>query len=246
MPNQPGRLILPDDVRPLGDLERYRTGNGLRHSESLRFAPVDLADDYVFFNHGALFSYAGFVDDLDPIGDWFGTLPSQPLVIKQAYRDPLFEGLPALTIDNRVPWDRILCGVPRSYWDSLLEYISGICVVNRAEQSTQLVYYGMVDILDPSHVDEHGRLQIDLPTVQCYVFCLSGNKARHEFIRPYPLARRPKLVEMPPTQLMIDMGRKMTFSDIDPLVHRHNPAHRDFLLQYRAALANGPIIKEIP
>lgn len=239
----PGRLILPDDIRPLGQLERRTADDGLRHTQPLKFAPVDYANDFVFFNHGVLFTHGGFTDDTDPVGDWFSELSTRTDVFKQAFRTPMFEGLDALTFDDRVSWNRVLCGVPKDHWPSLLEHLAGICVLNRKANTVKLVYYGQVEIYDPSYVDQHGVLQPGLPTIQCVVFCLSGNKTRHEFVRSSRLVQPPRLETLPPTPAMVNMGRELLFdSKLDPLIHRHNPAHADFLKAYQEALQRGPQI----
>jgi hypothetical protein len=229
---------LPADLLPLGSLVGVDRGDGLRHTKAAKFAPSDM-HDWVFFNHGAFFQAGLFEEKTDPVGDWFSQQDHSVDILRQAYRAPIFQGLDACTIDNRVPWNRILCGVRREYWPSLLEFLAGIVVRDWKKRRVGMAYHAYIDILDPSFVDQYGTLDPRVPSLRCCVFCVNATESRYEFVRELPIVRQPRLVQLPPHKLMEEITAKAMADDLEPIVLRQNPAHEEFLRDYRRATEDG-------
>lgn len=237
------KLIIPEDILPLGSFHRESQEAGLHAAEEMRFSPTDLSQEYVFFNHGVFFESGFFTDNNDPVGDWYARYPHDVNVIKQAYVTPIFNGFTATTFDGRTTWGNVLCGVEAHAWHSLLEYLAGIAARNWSAKEFAWAYYGWVDVLDPSYVDEKGLFAV-IPTIKVCVFCLSTNKRTLDFVRPQVITQRPWLRRAPPRPEMVEIGSAALDDDFDALVHRHNTAHAEFLSAYRRALEHGPIIED--
>lgn len=237
-------IILPDDIRPLGSLEQFSIDGDVAPVESLKFFPSDYAHEIVFFNHGALFTYAGFTEDMDPVADWYARQKEPIPLFKQAFGHDIFTGLDALTFGNSVPWNRILMGVARSAWHSLLEVLAGACMVNHYHDEFYTPYYGEVQLQDPGAVDAFGRTGLQVPQLSCVVFCVNGRRNRYEFVRPAAITKPPFVRTVPQDPLQTAAASRVLRDDLEPLIHRHNPAHAAFLEKYQHFLRHGPEVIE--
>jgi hypothetical protein len=200
---------------------------------------ADLQRDYHFFNHGAFFAPGLFAADADPVWDWWAQQSEAVEVVKQAYEKDIFSGLDALTFENRVPWNRVICAVRHEEWPSLLEYLAGICIHDPRKEEVFLAYFADVDVLDPAEVDRRGLLYGGLQLVPVTVFCVDGSRVRYEFQRVLPHTVPPRLVARPPREYMQQLGSLVVRKNMDWLADRHNPAFAEFLQKYQASLRHG-------
>lgn len=228
---------------PTGEFIRNSGSSSAPDMQAAVYSASDMASDYVFFNHGALFTYAGFVEGKqDPVQDWYGSQSHTFPVLRQAYRQPIFRGLDARLADINATWNQVLFGVPKEHWPSLAEYLCGIVIHDHGRRMLAMAYMAppeAVTIYDPAYVDQKGLVHPALPTIQCAVFCVSSNHARWELVRPLPLTRAPEIVQLPPTSEMLEFYQLAQVQDMDFLSQRLNPAHYAFHEQYRKAMATG-------
>jgi len=211
-------------------------------SADMKFMAADYAEEWHFFNHGALFAFAGLTTD--PVADWFAQQPEGMEVLMQPYKRELFEGLAG---DNAVqalsprgvPWSNVLCAVRKEFWESLWLTVGGVAVVDRPAQVYSQVFSGDIEMLDPGEVERHTILQPGVRTITVTVFCVDGNKARWEIRPAASAAGVPRFVQVPPRPEVVSMGRAVLSGDLEHLQHKDNPAFQPLLDKFKSIVTGG-------
>ena len=214
-------------------------------AKTSKFTLTDLADEWHFFTHGALFAFAEFkYPDEDPIADWYVGQPRETVILNQPFAKPVFEGLDRPTHIPGLSWNHIVCAVRKEWWQSLFEFLGGVCSVNSHTDAFYSVFSGDITILDPGMVDRYSVLHPNLPQVTVTVFCVDGNRNRWEVRPPAVPTAPPRFVKMPPTAAAKALADAAMSGDIEALRNRENPAFQDHLDKYQAVRERGPIIEE--
>ena len=197
----------------------------------------ELAAEWHFFNHGALFTYTALQED--PVGEWYCTRPRGTHVMRQPYKVPIFSGLNK-QIAGAVTWDHVICGVHKEDWQSLFEFLGGVAVMD--ETSFCQVFSRDVTVRDPGFVDLHNVVHPGMPTISVTLFCINGDKAQWD-IQPYRTIGaldRPTFVRQPPQSEIISLAKAVRGGDIEQLQHAKNPAFQHLLDKYRALTGGSP------
>lgn len=230
-------LVLP------GHIAKELRDGGPPDAETLRFTLTEMAEEFVFFNHGALFAFAEFRDpDEDPINDWYASMPKGMLLIKHPFDRAIFEGIDAPAFGGRLTWNHVLCAVLKDDWLSLFPFLNGVASVSQKTKSFYQVFSGDVKILDPVLVERHGLMHPQIPHVQVTVFCVDGNRARWEIRHAASALGCPRLVKIRPRQEVVDVGADVLSGDPAKLSTIENPAFAPFLERYKRVLQEGPQI----
>ena len=239
----------PTAIQIFGKTTKEQRTTEAPETAPLRFTLTDLSDDWVFFNHGALFAYAGFKDpDEDPLNDWFNAQDPQPVYLKQAFERPLFEGLdhPAYhgPRARQTTWNHTICGVEQEFWPEVLRYLAGVVSHNKPRRQLFQTFYGELEILDPGCVERFGLLHLDIPKVKVTVICIDAGHARWEFRLPSNPIGCPYVAELPPRPEAVKITEAFFAGDNLPLASKLDPANDPFLREYMETLRRGPIVDD--
>lgn len=239
----------PFDIPIIGQTTKTRRTDGAPETAPLRFTLTDMSSEWTFFNHGALFAYAGFQDPQeDPLNDWFNSKQPQPLYLKQAFERPIFEGLdtPAYNGPRSRPttWNHMICGVETEYWEEVRHFLAGVVSHDQRKKELYQTFYGELEVLDPGYVERYGLLHLNLPKIKVTVFCIDAGHARWEFRLPENPIGCPYVMELPPRPSVVEIARAFFAGDHTPLANKLDPEHDPFLRQYMETLRKGPIIKD--
>lgn len=200
-----------------------------------KFAFSELAEDWHFFNHGALFRYCGMVyPQNDPVADWYAQQPIGTEVLQQPFKTLLFEGLDAPIHIGALTWGNVICGIRHAYWDDLHRFLGGVATVDHKQQLYAQTFTGDVQILDPVMTERHSVLHPMIQSITVTVFCADTNKGRWEIRPAVTVAARPRFVRMRPRPEVVAMGRAVLSGDFSQLQHKDNPAFQALLDKYKA------------
>ncbi len=173
-----------------GSPEPFGVGNN--PIKPLKVSPgttlLDLAPDYVFFNHGVLFSYGRLPFDpaqrhVELSGDHLRLAMAPSLLF-----DNLANGIPEFQ-----PWEHLLVAVPRDAWEPLRDALLATAILDvsrRVFSQTYLVESGVRDWMQRGA----GELSGDVPVS---LFGLDGNTGYVSF-RPGPSLTAPINVAVAP------------------------------------------------
>jgi hypothetical protein len=231
-------LILP------GHIEEAMREDREADTSPASFALSELAEDYVFFNHGALFAFAEFQDPHeDPLNDWHAQMPANTELIKHPFDRAIFAGIDAPCYDGRLTWDHVICAVQRHNWDGLFAFLNGVASISSKNKAYYQVFSGVVKVLDPVLVERHGIFHPGIPQIEVTVFCVDGNKARWEIRNPGAITGCPTMMKMPPNPEIIQRGIEMLHGDISSFSDRTNVSP-EFAKKFKDAAEHGPKIVE--
>jgi hypothetical protein len=159
-----------EDLNKLPPLKRVELSDSL-HS---------LSNDFVFFNHTALFSKGGL--DFDPLKEYQIWADNQDLVSYVIFNRSIFSGLDYP--DNSGGHDRMLSFVPIEHWHVIEKAIGKFTILNRAKGHMFLCEMVKVRIPDPK--------QPSL-TIEPYLWKMNGSSHSWGY-KGFPV---PKLVKLP-------------------------------------------------
>lgn len=201
-------------------------------SES-KFGLSELAEEWHFFNHGALFQFCGMeYPKQDPVADWCARQEIGTRVLLQPFKRQLFEGLDAPVHVGNLTWGNVICGVKHPYWDDFLNYMGGVATMDRRKKLYAQTFVGDVQMLDPVLVERSSFLDPKIPLITVSVFCADTNKERWEVRPPTTVATVPTFVKRPPRPEVVQMGRAVLSGDMEMLQHKDNPAFQPLLDKY--------------
>lgn len=209
-----------------------------------KFTLSELAAEWHFFTHGIFFYPPGpFTFPLeDPVADWLGQQSHGVQVIQQPFDKPVFAGLDAKTSCG-LPWNNVVCAVRHEYWQSLWEFVGGVCAINPSANTFYRAFSGDIDIYDPVALTNASLLLTQPPAIRVTVFCLESNKDRWE-IRPQDsIMGLPTFVRVPPSAEVSMIARAAMKGDASLLTNHKNSAFQVFLDEYKKVLATGPQVK---
>lgn len=235
------------DIPIIGENKTERVSGEAPRAASSPFTLHDLAGEWAFFNHGALFAFAGFEDPhKDPVGDWFNSIHPQPEYLKQAFERKVFEGLDVPAYlgprSRETTWNHVICGIRKDYWPHLLEYVAGVVAHDPRQRRYYQIFYGELQVLDPGYVERYSLVQPDLPRIPVTVFCVDGSHRRWEFQLPVNPLAPPAIIELPPRPEVKRIAEALDRGDTQPLTERVNPAHDPFVRHYQEVLRKGPVV----
>lgn len=226
LPEQPGKIWVEG-------LERSDTP-----TQPSRFALSELAEDWHFFNHGALFTYGGMpYPKQDPVADWFAQQPKGAEVIMQPFKRMLIEGLDApLNVVNaaNLTWGHVVMAVRHEFWDSLFAYLGGVATVDYKQKKYAQTFSGDIQMLDPVLAEHAGLLDPSVPQITLTVFCVDTNTDRWEIRPPRTAVACPRFVRVPPRDEVVQLGRAVLSGELDELQYKDNPAFQPMLEKYKA------------
>ena len=134
----------------------------------------DQAEEYVFFNHGALFTYAGM--EVDPVREY--ALKSSCKLRFVVADKPFFRNVSAGKKEFE-HWDYSMLAAPISHWEDLSMWLVEAGVLDRTRKAFYKAYYMTVETVDWKNVANQGVLT-EWPMIKVALFGLDGNKS---FIR---------------------------------------------------------------
>jgi hypothetical protein len=187
-----------------------------------KFSLAELAADYHFFNHGAIFTFGGLrFPEEDPLSDWYALQPKGTPVVREAFTTRLFSGLN--TLAGRATWDHTLCAVRHEDWHSLWTFLCGTALVDRKARTYKQVFSGDIAIADPVYTERFNPLLTEIPVVTVTVFCVEGNNERWEL--HYETRFTPtKFVKVPPRKIIQEKAALILDGDLTVVKDRENPA----------------------
>jgi hypothetical protein len=236
-----GKIELPG----FGEQWEESRETGRPQGAQLKFSLSDAAGDWHYFNHGAFFAFAEFdYPQQDPVADWYARQPVGTQLLMQPFKMDVFEGIDAPTYLGNLTWNNVICGVNHELWQSLFEYVGGVCSINDKTKQFYRAFSGDVKVLDPVLVEQHSALALDLPTIDVTVFCVDGNTARWEIRPPLSPIGPPRMVKTLPRAEVVQMADSVFAGDVKVLAEHDNPAMQKHLDKFKAAQQQGPIILE--
>ena len=175
-----GRIIVPGEVQEEGvALEALETDVPSLHvrkfSNAARLA--DLAEEYVFFTHGLLFTHAFWLRD--PIVDHIVEQKGEADPFHIQLPMPIFRWFDAKDPSGNVvddSWNYQICAIPKEQWDPLFAFLSTISGSNRQTKMFHLTAVQKVPIADALAIQRMTVAPKELPTVDCYCLAILGNR----------------------------------------------------------------------
>lgn len=224
-----------------------RVSGEVPKTASTPFTLFDLAEEWAFFNHGALFKFAGFEDPhKDPVSDWLNSQPTQPTYIKQAFERKIFDGIDSPAYlgprSRATTWEHVICGVRKEQWPALLDYVAGVVAYDAKKQQYYQVFFGEMQVLDPGYVERYSLMHPKLPHIPVTLFCVESGRRRWEFQYPVNPVGPPYIMEMPPRPEVQRIAEAVFRGDMQPLAERVNPVNDPFVQRYQEVLKRGPQI----
>jgi hypothetical protein len=206
-----------------------------------KFTLNELAEDWHFFNHGALFRYCGMeYPKQDPVADWYARQEIGTDVLLQPFKTLLFDGLNSPIHVGPLTWGHVICGVKHPYWEDFLNFMGGVATMDRRKKLYAQTFVGDINILDPVLVERSSVLDPKIPLVSVSMFCADTNKERWEIRPPATVAGRPRFVQRNPREEVVQMGRAVLSGDIEHLQHKDNPAFQPLLDKYTELTGGKP------
>jgi len=198
-----------------------------------KFALSELAEDWHFFNHGALFQYCGMeYPEQDPVTDWAARQAIGTDVLLQPFKAKLFPGLDVPLPIAGLTWANVVCGVRHAYWDDFLGFMGGVATVDRKKRLYAQTFVGDIKILDPVLVERRSVLDPSIPLITVSVFCADTNNERWEIRPPQTVGGSAQFVKRPPRPEVVQMGAAVLSENLDALQHKDNPAFQPLLDEY--------------
>ncbi len=223
LPPTPGRIWTADAAEAPAPADRSK------------FAFSELAEEWHFFNHGALFRYCGMEYPRDdPVADWYEQQPIGTDIIQQPFKTLVFEGLDAPIHVGPLTWGNVVCAIRKEYWDSLLGFLGGVATVDHKKKLYAQTFAGDIQILDPVLVERFSFLHPTIQPITVTMFCADTNKDRWEIRPAVTMAARPCFVRVDPRPEVVEMGRAVLSGDIAQLQHKDSPAFQTTLDKFKA------------
>jgi len=218
------------DIKPQGKLWI----DGQEHTpapiQRSKFALSEMADDWHFFNHGAMFAYCGMAyPEVDPVSDWFAQQEKGTEVLMQPFKTPVFEGLESPIHVSGLMWNNVICAVRHEDWPSLLGFLGGVATVDNDKELFAQVFTGDIQIQDPVLVERYSVMRPGIPRITVTVFCADTNKDRWEVVPPHNDAALPSFRRVQPRQELVDMAEAVLGGDASALQHNNHPSIRKAL-----------------
>lgn len=187
-----------------------------------KFPLSEHAEEWHYFNHGALFQYAGMrLSKQDPVADWHAQIGGE--ILLQPFQRTLIEGLDAPVEGLPVSWGNVVCGVRHEFWDSFLEFMGGVATVDHKKKTFAQAFYGDVDMLDPVLAERRSVLDPSVPDIKVTVFCVDTMTARYEIAPRINKATCPRFIKLPPRPEIEAMGQAVLSGDLEHLKYTHHP-----------------------
>lgn len=199
-----------------GIVRKYRMP--VSKAESL----LALNDEYAFFTPAALYLHGSFVEGMWV--DYMYEMQADVPLYFQKFARPIFRGL--ATRDRDPSWNHVLWAVTRDYWDSVVNFLCSLSLVDRETQT--VVRYGLqeLNVLDPLAIDKAGLIREDLPLLPIGVFGVYGNKTKVAYEPGVnPLLDLPKLQFHKPDEDM-QVFANAYFSGRNPINEREQFLHK--------------------
>jgi hypothetical protein len=237
---------MSDKPKPFGDIMREDLVLDPWKGEKTKFFLSDMAEDYVFFNHGAFFTICRdtFADGIkDPLSDWYAQAAGEATILREPFGRAIFAGLDAPSLEGRgTTWNQIICGVNKEIWPDLLAFLGGIRLLDEKKRLLYSAFSAKVDVPDPGVIDQKGLLAPSVPRVDVHVFCVETNKDRWELQAPANSLGCPKLVRVTPRQEIVAQADAALAGDLQALALEEGAAMDPFLQEYARVQREGPKI----
>ena len=184
-------------------------------AQQIGYSLSDLDKEYVFFNHGALFAFAEFVDD--PINEWYAQQPKGTVFIKQPFELKIFEGINAMCGVGKLTWNHVICMVSKESWLSLFPFMCGVVARNPRKKTFYQVFPQRASVLDPVMVMRAGLLHSTVERVNVVVFGVNGNKGLWSLQEPSSPTAAPKMIRTAPDPNTVAMAKNVFEDDFNQL-----------------------------
>lgn len=104
-----------------------------------------LSDDFIFFNHGLLFTEAGFTQD--PVEEFMLKKDNYEAVFAIEYDRPLFKGI---NFPGDSTWNRILLGCRKELWPELYFLLNTLIAISPITKKVYSCFLNNVYMPDPN------------------------------------------------------------------------------------------------
>jgi hypothetical protein len=168
---------LPEGVSaaPPVDVSAEIQRHMLRVSQSTGL--TDLAEDYVFFTHGLLFTHAYWPQD--PIVTYIIESQGACTPFHIQVPRPVFKWFDAKDPTGRVlddQWNWQLCGVPKEQWPGLFAFLAQLNGINYETKFYHQVVFQKIPIVDTLRLEKLAVLPAPVPTVDCICLAVLTNR----------------------------------------------------------------------
>jgi hypothetical protein len=182
----------PEDLAPL------------RHSTAVSLS--DLAVDYAFFTHGALFTWGGF--DTDPLQDIINESSLEVVVAVLDYPVMLFSNIyvPNKHSSEFAVWNRRLLATPHKHFSTISHALAQVAGVDRVRKRFMRTFAQQVKVFDPVIMLKPGVVPSPLPTIDVVAYGVDATDCHRSFsdvnvgqgvaVKLMPLPVRPETVEL--------------------------------------------------
>jgi len=221
--------MIPDEY---GKCSRIPKESATVEQVKPRHSLAALQTDYRFFNHGALFQFAGMRDpEDDPLADWYAQQGDANIrIIRYICKQPIISGLTHRSCDRGEPtWGQLVLGVRHEYWQSLHEFLCGVVVVDRNRRKVYETVPYTGNVADAVT----GLVTPDTPLVTLTIYGINGPDygVRAQF--GMGTAKLQKVAATPGAQALQSIISQDT---TEQLAARANPALASFVRRYNEQL----------
>jgi hypothetical protein len=137
----------------------------------------DLAEEYVLFSHGLLFTHGHW--STDPVVDYVQTQDPECLPFAIQLPRPVFSGLTyrAPSSGGDTSWNSILMAVLKEHWPGLLAYMGNVSGIDRKAKRYCRLAVQQMPVADVLALEKAAMLPDPLPMVDVFLFALDGSWA---------------------------------------------------------------------
>lgn len=169
---------------------------------------TDLAKEYTFFTHAALFVYGNWLDD--PIKDYITVDDPKCAPFWLTFDEPIFSGLffrDAAKHTNR-EWEHKLMGCPNETWPGLLSFLQSLSGVNRQEKRFHVTVAQKLSMLDYLAL----RRGLATKLIDVYTIGLLGNNRSVLFKPPTDLRDKIRVKLSAPDPKIVELSKNILSS----------------------------------
>ena len=147
---------------------------------------TDLQDEYIFFNHGAIFCYGNWPHEKDPLMGAAVELNKEIVPYKIVLPKPVFKFL-----DEKVPvlangdWNSTVIAIHKDDWTDVFNYMASIGGVDKRNKYFVRFGFQKLPIVDTLALSRAVVLPDPIPVVNCVSVCLFTNKSTVVFCPEY-------------------------------------------------------------
>ena len=217
---------------------------------------TELATEYVFFTHAALFCYGKWPEEQDPLIHYIIETAGKSVPINVQLPTPVFKFLDVKDESGKVTsqhWNSTIAVCRKDEWPGLFSFMSKVAGVDRNKKRFVACTFQKIPIVDVLAMDRMTTLPSQIPYVDCYCLAVFTNKFTAKFGPEYrKTAWDPvPLVYGSPDPKVVRLSKAILAEQPIPMAGTVEPTYQEAeaslerdVTSYQADLPEGEILPE--